>query len=316
MITSRLRRRSASASACAAIAGAAVFFALPARADTDEQRAVSLFEKGRKLARDGNCVDAIPPLLESVRYVEGVGPLLNLGTCYEALGKTASAHRWFARAEEVASTKKDPRRDEAAQRASALEKGLPMLTVHVAPAVRASAEVRVDGETWPRERWEVPIPIDPGTHDVELRTPPDRVETHPLHITQGQHLDVTLVPVPPASSLSPAAPAEKKQRSAPTLATNDAPMPGQRKLALALGGVGLAGTLVGSLFGALSIRAHGRVVDACPQYPTCTSGANNDAIAGDNRDASHDGTISTVAIVAGLALLASGTALWFTAPER
>jgi hypothetical protein len=157
----------------------------------------------------------------------------------------------------------------------------------------------------------VPIPIDPGTHDVELRTPPDRVETRPLQIAKGQHLDVTLVPVPPPPAAAPA-----EERSAPPLATHDTSMPGQRKLALAVGGVGLAGTLVGGVFGALSIIAHRRVVDACPQYPTCTSGTNNDALAGDNRDASRDGTISTVAIVAGLALLAGGAALWFTSPER
>ena len=42
-------------------------FARPGRADSaDEQTAVVLFEKGRKLARDGRCADAIAPLLESV----------------------------------------------------------------------------------------------------------------------------------------------------------------------------------------------------------------------------------------------------------
>jgi hypothetical protein len=279
-----------------------------ARAETNEQRAIRLFETGRKLARDGRCPEAIAPLLESVRYAEGVGPLLNLGNCYVAMGKSASALRWFERAREVAAARGDARWDEAAQRARAIEKDVPLLVVHVSPSIRGSAEVRVDGESWPQDRWDSPQPIDPGPHQMEVTVPP-----HPKHTE-------TLIIPPKGERVEWTAPASLPATKAPPAAFEPAPVgpsperkPIQRTLGLVTGGAGVGGLVAGAIFGVISISEHASLVGRCPGYPTCPS-SDRAALDPMNERADSAGTISTIAIVTGALLLTAGAILLFTAP--
>jgi len=287
-----------------------------AAAETDEQRAMVLFERGRKLARDGRCADAIGPLLESVHYVEGVGPLLNLGNCYESLGKTASAHRYFLRALEIATARDDRRKSEAGQRARSLEKDLPFLTIHVPAAVRSDAtEVRVDGELWPTARWDTPVPIDPGSHDVEVIAPPAPKQTDTIVVRpKGDHVEWTAK----APAAAPERPATLTAVPAALPPPPDAPKKHsstQRTAGLVTGGVGAAGVIAGAITGILSFSAHSSVKSACPDYPRCPIGKAT-AIESDNTRAKNTGTISTIAFVAGGVLLAGGAALFVSAPKE
>ncbi|MBX3223829.1 MAG: tetratricopeptide repeat protein [Labilithrix sp.] len=308
----------------AALCLGAVLASTPAHAETDEQRAISLFDKGRKLARDGRCADAIAPLLESIRYAEGVGPLLNLGNCYETLGKAASAHRWFMRAQEVAAARDDlVRRREATQRAQAVEKDISTLVVHVPPPMRSPrVEVRVDGEVLPRDRWGAPTPVDPGAHRIEVIAPPDATRTASVTVgDKGDRVEWSAgesspagasTPEParaPAAALAPVPEANREARGADVGSGS----PTQRTLGLVTGGVGLGGLAAGAIFGVISISAHSSVVGACPSYPVCSS---KDRVALDdmNGRAETTGTISTIGVVAGAILLAGGAALFFTAP--
>jgi hypothetical protein len=298
---------------------AAVAWAPAAAAETDEQRAVALFDKGRKLAREGRCGDAVPILLESIRYAEGVGALLNLGNCYESLGKTASALRSFLRARELAASKSDPRSDEAAARARTLEREVPTLTIHVAPRVREGREtvVKVDGELWPRERWDTPVPIDPGAHAIELtaregdRTPRD---THPVTVARAEHAEIDLAPPSepprPTHQVEPATSAARRDEAKPETGGGT-----QRTLSFVVGGAGAAGLVVGAILGVLSLTTHASIVGRCPSYPTCST-TDQAALAPLNDRASAEGTVSTVAIASGAALLAGGLALFLTAPGR
>lgn len=281
----------------------------PARAETDEERAVALFEEGRKLAREGRCAEAITPLLESVRHAEGVGALLNIGHCYELLGKTASAYRWISKAREVATTRGDRRRDEAAARARVLEKDLSTLVVHLPPSLAHSAEVRVDGDPWPRERLDTPTPIDPGAHEIEVLAPPHPRQSETVTIGARAHrLEWTAKPPvaatqAPALALAPVPPPDGR----------GAPSSPQRTLGLVTGGAGLAGLAAGAIFGVVSLTAHSSLVGRCPTYPTCSS-ALRDELDEMNGTARTTGTLSTVSIVAGAALLVGGAALFLSAP--
>lgn len=301
----------------AALCIAAMVLSGSARADTAEQRAVTLFEAGRKLAREGRCAEAITPLHASIRHAEGVGPLLNLGNCYETLGKLASAHRYFTRAREVAASRHDPRQVEAAQRAASLEKDLPILLLRIPPSIKSSiVEVRLDGESVTRDRWDVPIPVDSGAHEIEVVAPP-----HPKHkesVTvrgRGERVEWTLPEPRPSPERAPAAalapvPGESGGRQSlggkPESST-------QRTLGLVTGGVGLAGVAAGAIFGVLSISAHSAVTGRCPSYPRCSSADRAD-LDDMNAKAELTGTISTIGFIAGGALLAGGAALFFTAP--
>ena len=82
----------------AALAGTSVALLLvvaPARAQaptsTDKVAAEALFEEGRRLVAAGSFVDACPKFADSQRLDPSPGTLLNLASCYEKLGRSATA---------------------------------------------------------------------------------------------------------------------------------------------------------------------------------------------------------------------------------
>lgn len=286
-----------------------------ARADSAEQeRALALFEKGRKLARDGRCVDAIAPLLESIRYAEGVGPLLNLGNCYETLGKSASAHKYFVRAQEVAAAHDDRRRDEAVQRARAIEKDVSSITVHVPVSIRNVAEVRIDGESVPKDHWDLPTPVDPGPHEIEVVAPPNPKQTETVTVRPKGDRVEWMAPAPAASSGSERWRGLDKTSTTLGARPEETPSSTQRTLGMVIGGAGVVGLTVGGIFGVISLSAHSSVTGQCPTYPRCST-ADRATLDGTNQNATNAGTISTISVIAGALLLIGGAALYFTAPS-
>src|SRR4051812_6541155 len=148
-------------------------FAGHARADADgpEERATKLFEQGRALARAGRCAEAVPVFLESVRQAVGIGSMLNLGHCYEELGKTATAYQQFKRTEDAAASRGDARSAEAHARAEALAPTLSTITTNVIDKSETELALRLDDQPLPRERWGIAVPVDPGTHVLEMSSP-------------------------------------------------------------------------------------------------------------------------------------------------
>jgi hypothetical protein len=285
-----------------------------ARADSaDEARATQLFEEGRALAREGHCAEAIPIFLASVKHVPGVGTFLNLGSCYEELGQTMTAHRWFVRAKELAVSRNDPRRAEAHERAHALQKKLSRLTIRVAPDVAASESdlvLKLDGEAFPRERWNVAEPVDPGVHELEAISP--RRSKAILRVTVRADADNAELVVPVI--VSPSRASSTEPDPTPTIITTTTTGMGtQRILGWSLGGVGATALAIGGVFGVLSLVDHGSLTDRCPSYPTCD--ASRRAELDDLNDSARaKGTVSSIAIVSGAVLVASGIILLLTAP--
>ena len=87
---------------------------------------------------------------------------------------------------------------------------------------------------------------------------------------------------------------------------------GQRTIALVAGGVGLAGIVVGSVFGLMSRSSWSSSQSECPSSANCPQHAQ--AVT-DHDTASTQATISTIAFAAGGVALAAGAVLWFTAPH-
>ena len=90
---------------------------------------------------------------------------------------------------------------------------------------------------------------------------------------------------------------------------------GQRIAGLSLGGLGVAGVVVGSVFGALATAAWNDQKSACGTPASCTS-AGHAAALGDHSTLLTDGAVSTAAFIAGGVLLSGGAVLFFTAPGR
>src|SRR5262245_25337463 len=114
----------------------------------DQAAAEALFDEARRLVSEGKQAEAWPKFAESHRLDPGVGILLYLGDCYEAIGKTASAWAAFREAEAGARAARHAEREAAArERAAALEARLASLGVAVPEPRRVAVdEVSRDGE--------------------------------------------------------------------------------------------------------------------------------------------------------------------------
>jgi hypothetical protein len=103
--------------------------------------------------------------------------------------------------------------------------------------------------------------------------------------------------------------------TAPPAATSDTPPAssngsGMRTAGLVIGGVGVAGIVVGAVTGILAMGNESDSKNRCPNT-TCTdaTGVN------ENNSASTQATISTIGFVAGGALVVTGAVLFLVAPK-
>jgi hypothetical protein len=85
----------------------------------------------------------------------------------------------------------------------------------------------------------------------------------------------------------------------------------RKTIAFAVGGAGVAGLIVGSIFGAVASSKWSAAKSDCGAGCAPTAPAQ-----GEKNTASSDATISTVAFVVGGALAAGGVVLYLTAPSR
>jgi hypothetical protein len=281
--------------------------------------AQALFESARDLMKKGKYAEAVPKLEESQRLDPGSGTLLNLGICYEHQGLTASA--WTTYLEAVASARADGKADRAKsaqQHADALSPRLARLTIRPPADPVAGLEVRRDGTLVGAGQLGSPIPADPGNHVVAATAPGRKAWQTTVVLREGAS-ETLLIPVlAMAASSTAAKPADVSKHpetAAPVAATPENAVPddpgrSQRVVALVVGGVGVAGLAVGTVFGLRSKSLHD---DA---QATCTGAACTD----DNgvnlmNEARAAGNVSTVAFLVGAAGVAVGATLWFTAPR-
>ena len=119
----------------------------------------------------GNLDEACPKFAESQRLAPAAGTALNLATCYDKQGKTASAWGMYREAIALSVASGQAVREQYARdRAAELEPKLIKLVVAVG-SDDPGLEVRRDGVIMTRAQWGTPIPIDPGSHTLEARAP-------------------------------------------------------------------------------------------------------------------------------------------------
>jgi tetratricopeptide (TPR) repeat protein len=137
----------------------------------DVAGAETLFERGRQLMAEGNFKEACPKFAESERLAPSAGTALNLASCYEKLGKTASAWGMYREAISLSVASGQAVREQFARdRATELEAKLMKLVVSVG-SDEPNLEIKRDGVAVARAQWGTPIPIDPGAHVIEASAP-------------------------------------------------------------------------------------------------------------------------------------------------
>lgn len=173
--------------------------------------AAALFEKGRALVEAGKGAEACPKFEESHRIFPTGAASLNLGLCYEALGRVASAVAAFEEAlGRAIADRRDDRQRLSREKLAELRPRVPKIRILVPPNLPAASVLLLDGEAVPRSLWGDPIPVDPGRHRITLEVPghAPRATEQPIAEAQVHTLRLSLGDeVRPQASASTSPPA-------------------------------------------------------------------------------------------------------------
>src|SRR5262249_28271827 len=144
---------------------------------------------------------------ESQKLDPGVGTQFNLADCYEKVGQTASAWAGFLEAASAAKSMGQTDREKVPrERAATLAPRLSKLTITSTEAASISGlEIKRDGTTVGRALWGTAIPVDPGSHVVQV-TAPGKKPWQTTAKVEGDKASV-VVTIPPLEDEPAAAPA-------------------------------------------------------------------------------------------------------------
>ena len=265
-----------------------------------------LFDEGIKLIEAGKWKEACAKLEASNGVEWAPGTAINLADCYEHIGRTASAWAKFLEAEPHfrGRTPPDPRADVAKKRAEALASKLSRLTIEVPAAAKIPGIViKRDGDAVSDGQWGTGIPVDPGPHVIEVSAPGKQGWKWEAEVGEGGANVTVKVPVLEDAVVPPTA-----------TATADTGMPLPRKVAIGLGAAGVAGLVVGGIFGGLAADKVGVSNKTCP---VGADGVRQCDHAGAllRSDANTMANVSNVGIIAGAALVAAGVGVSLVGPS-
>jgi hypothetical protein len=276
---------------------------------TDRALAEQLFREGQSLVEAKRYAEACPKFAESQRLDPGTGTLLNLASCHQSQGKLASA--WTEYSTVVTLAQRDNRPDRVAyaeERLKEIEPKLSRLTLELSQGGDvAGLVIKLDGAVVGRAALGVAVPVDPGTHNVETAAPGKTPWQTTVEISDGPSTKSVVIP---ALVDAPEAAGAGAVSGAPPDAGAEDPGKTQRLIAYTLGGAGVIGLGIGTAFGLSAISKNKESKSEGCEANQCTPAA-----AAIREDAQSAGNASTIAFIAGGALLAAGVVVYFTAPS-
>jgi hypothetical protein len=285
-----------------------------ARAQSAEAEA--LFRDGRKLIKAGKVADGCAKLAASESIESSIGTLLNLGDCQEKLGRTASAWAAFRKAEAQAKRAgdDDKRMVEARRRAQKLEPNLAKLMIDVRHPVDGMV-VRRGNDPVDAAVFGTAVPVDPGTYKLTVEAPGHKPWTYSVTIAAKTRRDVVVPQLVTAVDLTVA---DLPPAPGPRIDVVPAPRAsrtwtGTRKFAVGLAVAGVGAAAGGGIyFGVRARDLQDRADERCP-----TNQCNDPEGLRLNDEAKDSATRSNVFLIAGGAVVAVATVLWFVgAPEK
>lgn len=169
----------------------------------------------------------------------------------------------------------------------------------------ASVKVTIDGAGTPRALDGTSWDVDPGSHTFSFVAPDGTKADKSVMVVEGQRdqrVSVAFTAAPKPAAVPEPVPTPTPA-SAPEPAASPTSFP-YKTVGFVTGGVGVAGLVAGSIFGAMALSTKG---SNCPTETTCAPGTAQKAL--------EQGTVSTVAFVAGGVLAAAGVTLVLLAPK-
>jgi hypothetical protein len=281
--------------------------------DADAER---LFREGQKLMGERRFGEACPKFEAAYRKDQQLGTLLNLAYCHKEQGAVWQSWLEFKEAEVKAiELKRNDRRDFARHRMAELEKSLARVVVGPTDKVELT-EVLVEDRRVPEAEKGQTFAAEPGQRKLTFRAKGKKQVVQLVNIVKGDRPQRISVPDMADEQEPIVAPAEvaKKESTPPVTgevtATQRADGSVQRIVGLATIGVGAVGLTVGAIYGLRTLN--NECTDGQPAYPN----APGPSCTAEERDRySETGAISTVAFIAGGALVAGGLLLYFMAPS-
>jgi hypothetical protein len=158
------------------------------------------------------------------------------------------------------------------------------------------------------------LPVDPGKHAIVVTAPGREARTYEVTLAEKQRESIRVEPGAQAATTDgpttgPAPTATGATSAAPTSTAPPPPPPssGRRTAGFVLGGVGVAGLVVGGVTGGLTFAKTSEVEEMCPVPDRCTT--EGVAVADSARTL---GLVSTVSFIAGAAFVGAGVVLVLT----
>jgi hypothetical protein len=258
--------------------------------------AEALFQEGKRALDEGNYALACPRLADSLQLDPAGGTALLLAICLEAQGKLASA--WAAYNGALSLARRDHREDrekQARERIALLEPTMPRLRFRGGDV--AGAEVRLDSRLLPLSARELPLPVDPGPHELTATAPGYLTWSQAFTLGPGETRELEITPLVAPPPGLPAAPR-------PPRASWHQPV--------GHGALGAAGAALGfgATFGVLAWRKATAADRVCPGTECLDSRAID--LTGQAKTAS---AIANVGIGLGLALGSFGAIVLLGAPS-
>ena len=205
-------------------------------------------------------------------------------------------------------------RADCAQRLSELDDATPTLVFEAKDAAGddvLAVRVTMDGAPVAEKLAGVALMVEPGVHSFTFET--DGVAPIEKQIVvhegdKGRHERVTFktLNLPPGRGALAVPPVQK-----PEAATSGS-WSTQKSLAVVAGGLGVVGVVVGAVLGAQSFSSWSSSQSECGT----TSCPDRAKALSDHNAALTDATVSDIGFIAGGVLVASGVALFLTAPSR
>jgi hypothetical protein len=285
----------------------------PAARVDNRARAQQLFDSALVDAEAGNLAAACPKFQASQDADPKTSTLLNLASCYEKNGQTASAWGAFREAEGLA--RKAGRRDwetTAHAHAEALEPKLVRLTVQVPEPSRVPGlTITRDGARLAAGEWGVAIPVDPGEHAIVAsaegrRSWDTRASAREASVTVA----VPVLEALPPAVVAPEPRAGAEGEGAPTGSrTWWTPL---RTTGVVVAGVGVLGLAAGGVLGLVAKGSYSAARAKCTDAPR---GCPPQAVSDSNTAYGLATGASVVFVVGAIAAVAGGALVVFAPPS-
>jgi hypothetical protein len=208
-------------------------------------------------------------------------------------------------------------RDDCTQRLDELEHAQPTIVFDAKDGDGhdlAAVQVTVDGQPFADKLEGKALRVDPGAHTFVFTAAGHPPVTQSFVIREGEaeRHERIVIGAPAAQSTTAGAPASSAT-ALPATPPEPPPSSGlgtQRLLGIGVAGVGVVGIGVGAVFGLLASSAWNNAKNACGgDTSQCTDVSSANSY---KSTTNTDGTISTVAFIAGGVLVAGGALLFFT----